>query len=61
MDKKAKFLQIYANLPLALRKEIIVIIDNEPLTWNSASIEIENNTRKGKEILEKLTEMEIIK
>jgi len=61
MDKKVKFLQVYANLPLALRKEIIAVIDNEPLTWNSASIEIENNTRKGQEILEKLTKMEIIK
>lgn len=61
MEKKEKFLQIYANLPLALRNEIIVVIDDEPLTWNAAKIEIENNTEKGEEILRKLIEMGIIK
>ncbi|GAG34285.1 unnamed protein product [marine sediment metagenome] len=61
MDKKAKFLQTYANLPLALRKEIIVVVDEEPLTWNAAKIEIENDTQKGKEILEKLFRLKILK
>lgn len=61
MDKKARFLQIYANLPLNLRQEIIVVIDNEPLTWNAAKIEIENDTKKGKEILEKLVKLRILK
>lgn len=61
MDKQVKFLQIYANLPLGSRKEIIVVVDGEPLTWNAAKIEVENDTQKGREILEKLKEMEIIK
>jgi len=61
MDKKAKFFKIYANLPLGVRNaEIIVVIDNEPLTWNVAKIEIENNTLKGKEILKELEKMKII-
>lgn len=62
MDKKSRFLKIYANLPLGVRNtEIIVVIDNEPLTWNAAKIEIENNTFKGKKILKELAEMKIIK
>jgi len=61
MNLQAKFLQIYANLPLNQRTEIVVVVDNEPLTWNAAKIEIENNTEKGKEILGKLVELEIIK
>ena len=61
MDKKAKFLQTYANLPLAFRKEITVVIDEEPLTWNAAKIEIDNNTKKGKEILEKLFRLKILR
>ena len=61
MDKKARFLQIYANLPLNQRNEIVVVIDDEPLTWNAVKIEIENDTPKGKEILEKLVKMEILK
>lgn len=61
MNLKTKFLQGYANLPLAQRKEIIVVVDDEPLTWNSARIEIENDTQKGKEILEKLAQLGILK
>lgn len=60
MDVKSKFLRIYANLPLSARKEIVIVIDKEPLTWNSAKIEIENETKIGREILEKLVKMEII-
>lgn len=61
MNMKIKFLQIYANLPLSQRNEIIVVIDNEPLTWNAARIEIDNDTPKGKEILEKLVQLRILK
>lgn len=61
MENREKFLKIYANLPLGLRNEIVVSLDNEPLTWNSAYIEVVNDTPKGKEILIKLVEMEIIK
>lgn len=61
MGKKVKFLRIYANLPLNQRNEIVVVVDNEPLTWNAAKIEIENDTLKGKEILEKLVKMKILK
>ncbi len=60
MDKKEKFLQIYANLPLAVRNEIVVVLGDEPLTWNAARIEIENETKKGEEILKKLIEMGIL-
>ena len=61
MNRKAKFFQIYANLPLSLRKEIIVVINDEPITWNVANIEIEANTKIGEKILNKLINMEIIK
>ncbi|MBI2074367.1 MAG: hypothetical protein HYT83_00845 [Candidatus Levybacteria bacterium] len=61
MNLQTKFLQIYANLPLGQRTEIVVVVDDEPLTWNAAKIEIENNTNKGKEILEKLVELGILK
>lgn len=60
MDIKERFLQIYANLPLAVRNEIIVVLDDEPLTWNAARIEVENETKKGEEILKKLVEMGIL-
>jgi hypothetical protein len=58
---KDKFVQIYSNLPLNLRNEIIVFFkDYGPITWNSAYIEIINDTAKGKLILQKLRELNII-
>lgn len=61
MDLKTKFLRIYANLPLNQRNEIVIVIDNEPMTWNATRVEIENDTDKGKEILKKLVDLQIIK
>lgn len=61
MNLRAKFLQIYANLPLNQRNEIVIVIDNEPMTWNAVRVEIENDTEKGKEILKKLIDLQIIK
>ncbi len=61
MDRSSQFLNIYANLPLNQRNEIIVVLGEEELTWNSAKIEIVNNTNKGKEILEKLMKLGILK
>ncbi|MBU0578932.1 hypothetical protein KKE34_05545 [Patescibacteria group bacterium] len=60
MDKKARFLKIYANLPLHLRSEIVIMVDGEPFTWQSAKLEIDNDSDTGSSILDKLAKMEII-
>ncbi|MEN8253641.1 MAG: hypothetical protein ABFQ62_04685 [Patescibacteria group bacterium] len=60
MDKKAKFLKIYANIPLHLRSDIIVVVEGEPFTWQSAKLEINNDTETGNSILDKLAKMKII-
>lgn len=57
---KEKFLKAYANLPPPEREQVIVIIDNEPYSWNTACNEIENNTELGKKILKKLEALEIL-
>lgn len=61
MDNKALFYRVYANLPLHLRRDIIVVINDEPFTWNSARLEIENDTKTGELILQKLVAMGILK
>ncbi len=61
MDKKVEFLKVYANLPQAVREEIIAIARNEPYTWKSAKLEIEQDTPIGKEILELLSKLQILK
>ena len=62
MDKKQRFLQVYATLPLGVRKEIVAVLDDPigPVTWEVAFIEVENETPLGLEILERLIRMEII-
>ncbi len=52
---KEEFLKIYANIPINLRKEILLVLkDKEPITWNVAYLEINQDTQLGKEILKKL-------
>ena len=64
MDKntrESRFYRVYANLPINLREEIILVIPEKgPITWNVAYLEIENETKLGKRILEKLDELKII-
>jgi hypothetical protein len=60
MDTKTKFLKIYANLPQGSREEIIAVIKNEPYTWQSAKLEVEQDTPIGREILESLVKLKIL-
>ena len=58
---KEKLLKVYANLPLNLRGEIILVLPEKgPITWNVAYVEVENETLLGVEILKKLIELNII-
>ena len=58
---KDKFFKVYANLPLNLRNEIVLVLSERgPITWNVAYLEISNDTEIGKTILEKLIESKII-
>lgn len=60
MTLKERFLKIYSNIPLGLRKEIVLVVGREPITWNVAYIEVFNNTEKSRTILKKLEELKII-
>lgn len=60
MDKKSQFLKTYASLPLGARDEIVAVVEGEPLTWKAAKLEIEQDTPKGKQVLETLTSLKIL-
>lgn len=61
MEKlKEKFLKSYSNLPEKVREEIVVVIDKRTYSWDSAYLEIKDNTELGKKILNSLRELEII-
>lgn len=56
----SRFQKIYANLPEKVRNGIVVVIDKKPYSWNSAYVEIINDTDLGRQIYEKLIATEII-
>jgi len=58
---KQRFYKVFANLPLNLREEVILVLEKRgPITWRVAYLEVDNETELGKIILQKLTELEII-
>lgn len=58
---REQFLKLYANLPIKLREEVILVLDKKgPITWNVAYFEVENKTKLGDVILKKLKELKII-
>ena len=60
MNDYSRFQKVYANLPEKIRKSIVVVVDEKPYTWNASYVEIQNDTKLGREIYKKLIDMEII-
>lgn len=60
MKNRENFLKIFADLPLGVRKEIILTLDDQPITWNVAFTEVNANTSQSKIILVKLEKLGII-
>lgn len=63
MKMKEKFFKFYANLPLNLRKEIVLDLGPDqggPITWEVAYREINADTELGNKILEKLVVLKFI-
>ena len=54
------FFKVFSNVPIDERNNVIVIIDKESISWNLASIEIKNKTKRGEKVLKTLKELEII-
>ncbi|HLC46519.1 MAG TPA: hypothetical protein VJI75_02135 [Candidatus Nanoarchaeia archaeon] len=55
-----RFFKAYSNLPLEERKNPIMVIDDDPISWNLAYEEINNETKNGEEILKNLIDLEIV-
>jgi hypothetical protein len=61
LGRKEKFLQLYANLPLGVRQEIILVLDDRgPITWDVTFREVKSDTPLSEIILEKLEKLQII-
>ena len=59
-ELKSRFYKVYANVPLNLRNEIVVVLDKEPVSWSVAYIEIETNSARAEQILTELEKLSII-
>ena len=59
---REQFLKIYANIPLNIRDEIILLLGKgkKPITWDVAFLEVREKTENSKEILQKLKDLELI-
>ncbi len=60
MELKEKFFDAYNKVPLGIRDEPILVINDEPISWRIARLEIEANTPLSEEILQKLSALNII-
>ena len=57
---KERFIEVYSNIPLGVRREIILVVDNKHITWNAAYIEVSEDSKLGKEILKKFENLGIL-
>ena len=57
---RENFLKVYANLPLNVRDEIILVFEGKPLTWNVAYLEVKANTDNGTKFFKELKELKSI-
>ena len=60
MINAERFFKVYSGVPLEERKVPIVVLDNQPINWNLAYEEINNQTTRGEKIIKILMELEII-
>ena len=65
MDKNS-FFKHYGNLPISVRREIVLDLagkgeESIPISWEVAFSEIKGNTELGDKILKKLIELKFIK
>lgn len=54
------FYKAYTNLPIEERKNTIIVLDEQPISWLLAYEEINNKTEKARKIIKILKELNII-
>lgn len=55
------FFRFYANLPIGIRREVVLDLpERGPITWEVAYREINESSKLGKVILQKLVELGFI-
>jgi len=60
LDPVTAFIKLYNNLPLDERKRVVLVFENEPISWEVARNEIIHKSPRGENILKKLIELKIV-
>ena len=62
MANEDVFFKFYANLPISVRKEVILNLSEAagPITWEVAYREIDAGTKLGDTILEKISKLGVL-
>jgi len=54
-------MRIFANVPEKIRGEdVVAVVDDKPFTWNTAMIEVKNDSELGRKIVGMLEKMGIV-
>lgn len=60
-NKREKFMRIFANVPEKIRGEdVVAVVDDKPFTWNTAMIEVKNDSELGRKILKMLEKVGVL-
>ena len=58
---RESFLKTYANTPINLRGDIILVLENiGPVSWNAAYLEVEKKSEISETILKELKSLDLI-
>ena len=57
---RERFLKTYANIPLNLRDDTILVLGDQPISWKVAFLEVKTESDNGQKILESLGKLELI-
>lgn len=60
-DLKTRFYRTYVDLPVSVRSNVAVVVDDVSLSWNVLKIEVDNNTDMAKKGLKILNELKFLK
>lgn len=60
MKGKEDFFKIYSSIPIEERKNVVIVVSKQAISWALAYQEIKNNTSLGEKILKTLMELDIV-
>jgi len=58
---KSRFYKTFADLPLGVRDEIVLVLNGQPMTWNVIKLEVDVDSKLSKEALKLMSELKLLR